>query len=154
MTAPYPTPAPSSPTGSSASPSPPRHALDAVGTRRVWHYPLPKASDVGPLAEELRAHGITGLVPQQSAKAIGWGRRHGATLVVAGLDLVIGLGKISAKHILDALSVPRSVGCMVNQEDWKSVPDSLAVVDAVLKRPSAVRRVAAHLAESATGDPR
>lgn len=28
------------------------------------------------------------------------------------------------------------------------------VVDAVLKRPSAVRRVAAHLAESATGDPR
>lgn len=138
MTAPCPPSAPSAPTGSSAAPSTPRHALDAIGARRVWHYPLPTAAQVGPLCAELRAHGITGLVPQQSAKAIGWGRRHGAELAAAGLDLVVGLGKISAPHILDALAVPRSMGCMVNQEDWKSVPDSLAVVNAVLKaRPDA-----------------
>jgi hypothetical protein len=112
-----------------------------VGARRAWHYPLPKPEQVGPLVAELRAHGITGLVPQQSAQAIGWGRRHGATLAAAGLDLVVGLGKISAKHILDALDVPLSKGCMVNQEDWKSVPDSLAVVNEVLKaRPDAGAR--------------
>lgn len=99
----------------------------------MWHYPLPKPERVGALAAELQAHGITGLVPQQSAQAIGWGRRHGAELVNAGLDLVVGLGKISARHILDALEVPKSSGCMVNQEDWKSVPDSLAVVNEVLR---------------------
>ncbi|MEZ4395177.1 MAG: peptidoglycan-binding domain-containing protein [Polyangiales bacterium] len=130
--------APSSPVKSSSAPSTPRHALDAVGARRVWHYPLPEASRVGHLSMELQAHGITGLVPQQSAQAIGWGRRHGATLAAAGLDMVIGLGKISAKHILDALAVPRSMGCMVNQEDWKSSADSIAVVKEVLKaRPDA-----------------
>lgn len=113
--------------------APARHALDAVGARRVWHYPLPKPAKVGALAQELRAHGVTGIVPQESAAAIGWGRRHGAELANAGLDLVVGLGKISAKHILDALEVPKSSGVMVNQEDWKSVEDSLAVVNEVLR---------------------
>lgn len=133
--------APSSPAGSSAATTSKRHALDAVGARRVWHYPLPKPEQVGALAAELREHGVTGLVPQQSASAIGWGRRHGAELAAAGLDLVVGLGKISAKHIVDALDVPRSSGVMINQEDWKSVADSTAVVNEVLRaRPDAPER--------------
>lgn len=100
------------------------------GVRWVWHYRLPKE----PLAlvPALRAHGIGGLVPQESAAAIAWARRWAGPLADEGIATVIGLGKVSAKNILDALDVPHTSGVMVNQEDWKSVSDSLAVVDAVL----------------------
>lgn len=116
-----------------------RHALDAIGARRVWHYPLP--ADPLRLVEDLHAHGITGLVPQQSANAVAWSRRWAAPLAREGLDVVVGLGKISAKNILDALEVPATAGCMVNQEDWKSVRESRAVCDEVLRlRPDAAAR--------------
>ncbi len=124
-------------------PSPvPRHALDAPRARRVWHYPLPRdAAAVAELIAQLPKHGVTGLVPQQSDLAVSWAERHAPALKAAGLDTVVGLGKISSRAIVRALDVQAAAGCMVNQEDWKSVPDSDRVVNEVLaERPRAAER--------------
>ena len=116
-----------------------RHALDVVGRIYAWHYPLPR--DPLRLVEEWRAHGIDAVIPQQSAQAIAWSRTWGPRLRAAGVETLIGLGKIDAGKIVDALDVPAALGCMVNQEDWKSVADSLAVCDEVLRRrPNAAAR--------------
>lgn len=111
------------------------HALD--GARRwVWVWPLEKPTPE--LLADLREHGITGVVPQQGSAAIGWARAYAPILRAAGLDVCIGLGQVSAAHILRALDVLGVAGVMLDQEDWTSVPDSVAVVNNVLAlRPEA-----------------
>lgn len=115
------------------------HVLDAPGARWMWLYPLPH--DPMALVDALRAHGITGVVPQQSAAAIAWARQWGKALAARGLKVVIGLGKIDTRGVLAALaevSAGNAAGVMINQEDWKSVADSNALCSAVLAaRPDA-----------------
>ena len=121
---------------------PSRHPLDTPGARRVWHYPLPRPAALPSLLAELKLHGVTGLVPQESDRAIAWCRALGEEVVSAGLDLVPGLGKVNAKGIVAALDLPAAAGVMVDQEDWESVPDSVALChDVLAARPSAPDRV-------------
>lgn len=117
-----------------------RHALDPIGGRWMWLYPLPR--DPMRLVEDLRRHGITGVIPQQSAQAIAWARRWAPLLKREGLDTMIGLGRITAQHTIDALRVPDVAGVMQNQELWKSVADSEALCEAVLRaEPDAAARM-------------
>jgi hypothetical protein len=117
-----------------------RHALDPVGGRWMWLYPLPR--DPMRLVEDLRRHGITGVIPQQSGQAVAWARRWAAALKREGLDTMIGLGRITAANTIDALGVRDAVGVMQNQEMWKSVSDSNALCDAVLRAvPDAAARM-------------
>lgn len=110
-----------------------RHGLDGVGEVWCWFWPLPR--DPRELVAELLAAGVTGVVPQQSAAAVEWARRWAPELRDRGLSTVVGLGKVSRDAILRGLDlVPLVRGVMVDQEDWKSVPDSRAVVSGVLKR--------------------
>lgn len=116
------------------------HALD--GPRR-WAWLWPLEAPTPELLADLVAHGVTGVVPQQGAAAIAWATRHAGTLRAAGLDTCVGLGRVSTDAILRALDVPGVPGVMLDQEDWESVPDSDAVVRAVLDaRPDAPQRVA------------
>lgn len=98
----------------------------------MWLYPLPANPMV--MVPDLKAHGITGVVPQQSSAAIRWTKEWGPRLESAGLKVVIGLGKITADILVAAYDRPESEGVMINQEDWKSVADSNAVVSEVLRR--------------------
>lgn len=117
----------------------PRHALDAIGARWMWLYPLPR--DPLALVEDLKRHGITGVIPQQSAHAVEWAKRCAPALAREGLATMIGLGKIDTRAVLAALDVADAAGVMINQEDWKSVADSAALCDAVLRAvPDAAAR--------------
>lgn len=118
-----------------------RHGLDGVGETWAWLWPLPR--DPRELVAELLAAGVTGVVPQQSAEAIAWAKRWAPELRDRGLSTVVGLGKVSRDAILRGLDlVPLVRGVMIDQEDWKSVPDSRAVVSGVLRRrPDAAERV-------------
>lgn len=120
----------------------PRHALDAPGARWMWLWPLPSAHDLPALLRELVAHGVTGIVPQQSDDAVVWARAHVAEVRAAGLDLVVGLGRIDRRAVVDALDVPGVSGVMIDQEAWQSVPDSDALCrDVLALRPDAPSRV-------------
>ena len=117
-----------------------RHALDPIGGRWMWLYPLPR--DPMRLVEDLRRHGITGVIPQQSGQAVAWARRWARELKREGLDTMIGLGRITAANTIDALRVPDVAGVMQNQELWKSVEDSNALCEAVLRaEPDAAARM-------------
>lgn len=125
---------------SATSPASPRHILDAPGARWMWLWPLP--TDPLKLVDTLRAHGITGVIPQQSAQAIAWARRWAPALAREGLDTMIGLGRITADITIAALDVESAKGVMQNQELWKSVADSNALCDTVLRaRPDAADRM-------------
>lgn len=118
----------------------PRHALDAIGARWMWLWPLPP--DPMRLVEDLRRHGITGVIPQQSAQAIAWATRWAPALAREGLATMIGLGKIDPRAVISALDVHAAAGVMINQEDWKRVADSTALCDEVLlARPDAADRM-------------
>jgi len=121
----------------------PRHALDAPGARWTWLWPLPSAHDLPALLRKLVAHGVTGIVPQQSDDAVAWARANVAEVRAAGLDLVVGLGRIDRRAVVDALDVPGVAGVMIDQEAWSSVDDSVRLVaDVLAQRPDAPSRVA------------
>lgn len=121
----------------------PRHALDAPGARWMWLWPLPSAHDLPALLRELRdAYGVTGIVPQQSDDAVAWARAHVAEIRAAGLDLVVGLGRIDRRVVVDALDLPGVAGVMIDQEAWASVDDSVRLVaDVLALRPDAASRI-------------
>ncbi|MEZ4391976.1 MAG: C1 family peptidase [Polyangiales bacterium] len=128
------------PPSATAPATAPRHALDPIGGRWMWLYPLP--SDPMKLVDELRRHGVTGVIPQQSAQAIAWARRWAPALEREGFATMIGLGRITAANTIAALGVESAVGVMQNQEVWKSVADSNALCEAVLKAvPDAAARM-------------
>ncbi len=109
-----------------------RHRLDAVGARWMWHWPIPQHINI----DEQKAHGVTGVVPQQSSAATAWAKTNGKALKSAGLEVVIGLGYLTTKIVCDAIDAAKAghaLGVMYDQEVWKSVPDSDALVRDVLK---------------------
>lgn len=118
----------------------PRHRLDAIGARWCWLYPIAKidtAAEVTALCTALKAHGMTGIVPQEGSDATPWARRWSAQVRAAGLDLVIGLGRLSAAIVSDALAACKAgvaSGVMIDQEAWVSTDDSTALVNAVLRQ--------------------
>lgn len=120
-----------------------RHLLDAPGSRWLWLWPLPKASDIPDLIRDLWKHGITGVVPQESDHAVAWAQQHAGEFTAAGINVVIGLGRIDKDAILRALDVLHVKGVMIDQEAWGSVTDSDALVASVLAaRPDAADYIA------------
>lgn len=133
--------APRAPLVASASGTP-RHRLDAIGARWMWRWPikdLDTAAEITAFARNLKQHGITGVCPQASDSATAWVKRWGHLVRAEGLDLCIGLGLLSARIVCDAIAACKAghaLGVMVDQEEWKSVPDSDALVRDVLREHS------------------
>lgn len=123
--------------GLAAPSSPPRHRLDAIGARWMWRWPIKNidtAAEVTAFARDLKQYGVTGVCPQASDSATAWVIRWGHLVRAEGLDLCIGLGLLSARIVCDAIAACKAghaLGVMIDQELWKSVPDSLALVAAV-----------------------
>lgn len=117
---------------------PTRHRLDTPGARWMWLWPLDQCDtepEIRALCATLREHGVTGIVPQQGSAAVAWARRWGRLVASLGLQVVIGLGHLSARIVCDAIATAKAghaAGVMHDEEEWKSVPDSDALTAAVL----------------------
>lgn len=115
-----------------------RHRLDTPGARWMWLWPLDQCdteAEIRALCATLREHGVTGLVPQQGSAAVAWARRWGRLVASLGLQVVIGLGALSARIVCDAIATAKAghaLGVMHDEEEWKSVADSDALTAAVL----------------------
>lgn len=116
-----------------------RHRLDTPGARWMWLWPLDQCdteAEIRALVPVLREHGVTGIVPQESDRATAWARRWGRLVQSLGLQVVIGLGRLSSRIVCDAIAAAKAghaAGVMHDQEAWASVPDSEALTAAVLR---------------------